>query len=156
MAEILKNYINGEWVESKSDKTEEVYNPATGEVLAHVPISTEDEVNAAVEVAHEAFQEWRSMPVPRRARILFKYQQLLVENWDELAEIITKENGKNLPEAKGEVQRGIENVEFASGVPTLMMGDSLTSIATSLDASTYRYPIGVIGEIGRASCRERV
>jgi len=147
MAEILKNYINGEWVESKSDKTEEVYNPATGEVLAHVPISTEDEVNAAVEVAHEAFQEWRSMPVPRRARILFKYQQLLVENWDELAEIITKENGKNLPEAKGEVQRGIENVEFASGVPTLMMGDSLTSIATSLDASTYRYPIGVIGGI---------
>lgn len=145
--EVLKNYINGEWVESKSDKKEEVFNPATGEVLAHVPVSTVEEVDEAVRAAHEAFQTWKDLAVPRRARILFKYQQLLVEHWDEIAEIITKENGKNLAEAKGEVQRGIENVEFAAGAPTLMMGDSLASIATGLEASTYRYPIGVIGGI---------
>src|SRR5699024_1762133 len=83
----------------------------------------------------------------RRARILFKYQQLLVEHWDELAKIITKENGKPLKEAKGEVQRGIENVEFAAGAPTLMMGDNLPSIATDLESAMYRYPIGVIGGI---------
>jgi malonate-semialdehyde dehydrogenase (acetylating)/methylmalonate-semialdehyde dehydrogenase len=144
---VLKNFINGEWVESKSNKTEEVLNPATGEILAYVPVSTEEEVNEAVLAAHEAFQTWKDVPVPRRARILFKYQQLLVEHWDELAEIITKENGKNLAEAKGEVQRGIENVEFASGAPSLMMGDNLASIATELESGVYRYPIGVIGGI---------
>ncbi|MEN1967922.1 CoA-acylating methylmalonate-semialdehyde dehydrogenase [Lentibacillus sp. N15] len=143
----LKNYINGEWVESKSDKTEPVYNPATGEIIAYTPISTPEEVDQAVTVANEAFQTWKELAVPKRARILFKYQQLLVEHWDELAEIITKENGKPLNEAKGEVQRGIENVEFASGAPTLMMGDNLPSIATGLESGMYRYPIGVIGGI---------
>lgn len=143
----LKNYINGEWVESKSGEYEDVLNPATGEVLAQVPISTKEEVDDAVKAAKKAFETWKDLAVPRRARILFKYQQLLVENWDELAEIITKENGKNLPEAKGEVQRGIENVEFAAGAPTLMMGDNLATIATGLQSETYRYPIGVIGGI---------
>lgn len=145
--ETLKNYINGEWVASKSKETEPVYNPATGEVMAHVPISTQEDVDQAVKFANEAFKEWKEVPVPKRARILFKYQQLLVEQWDELAEIITKENGKNLAEAKGEVQRGIENVEFATGAPSLMMGDSLPSIAGGLESGYYRYPLGVIGGI---------
>lgn len=145
--EILKNYINGEWVESTSGKTEDVVNPATGKVIAKVPISTREEVDAAVETATRAFETWKEVDVPKRARILFKFQQLLVQHWDELAEIITKENGKNLKEAKGEVQRGIENVEFASGAPTLMMGDNLPAIATGLESGVYRYPIGVIGGI---------
>ncbi len=143
----LKNYIGGEWVEAKSDQTEEVYNPATGEVIARVPISSKEDVDYAVNVAKLAFQDWKEVPVPKRARILFKYQQLLVEHWDELAELITIENGKNLKEAKGEVQRGIENVEFATGAPTLMMGDQLPSIATGLESGMHRYPIGVIGGI---------
>jgi len=143
----LKNYINGKWVESKSNQTEPVYNPATGEVMSYTPISTKKEVDEAVQAAKEAFDIWKDVPVPRRARILFKYQQLLVEHWDELAKIITKENGKPLKEAKGEVQRGIENVEFAAGAPTLMMGDNLPSIATDLESAMYRYPIGVIGGI---------
>ncbi|SEI04622.1 methylmalonate-semialdehyde dehydrogenase [acylating] [Halobacillus karajensis] len=143
----LKNYIGGEWVEAKSDQTEEVYNPATGEVIANVPISSKEDVDYAVNVAKAAFQDWKEVPVPKRARILFKYQQLLVEHWDELAELITIENGKNLKEAKGEVQRGIENVEFATGAPTLMMGDQLPSIATGLESGMHRYPIGVIGGI---------
>ncbi len=143
----LKNYIGGEWVEAKSNKTEPVYNPATGEVIAHVPLSSQEDVDYATQVAREAFQTWKELAVPRRARILFKYHQLLVDNWDALAEIITIENGKNLEEAHGEVLRGIECVEFAAGAPTLMMGDNLPSIATGLESGVYRYPIGVIGGI---------
>ncbi|WP_053217010.1 CoA-acylating methylmalonate-semialdehyde dehydrogenase [Virgibacillus senegalensis] len=144
---VLKNYIGGEWVEAKTNQTETVYNPATGEALAEVPLSSKEDVDYAVQVAGEAFQSWKEVPVPKRARILFKYQQLLVDHWDELAEIVTKENGKNLAEAKGEVQRGIENVEFAAGAPSLMMGQQLPSIANGLESGVYRYPIGVIGGI---------
>src|SRR5690625_1011609 len=106
----LKNYIGGKWIEATANKTEKVYNPATGEIIAHVPMSTREDLNLAIKVAKEAFQSWREVPVPRRARIMFKYQQLLVENWDDLAKVITIENGKNSTEAHGEVLRGIENV----------------------------------------------
>ena len=147
IVQTVKNYINGEWVESSSDRTQEVFNPATGEVIAHVPISTKKDVDMAVAAAKEAFRTWKDVPVPKRARIMFKFQQLLVENWDELAKLITKENGKNYKEAYGEVQRGIECVEFAAGAPTLMMGSQLSTIATNLESGVYRYPIGVIGGI---------
>lgn len=147
IVQTVKNYINGEWVESSSDRTQEVFNPATGEVIAHVPISTKKDVDMAVAAAKEAFRTWKDVPVPKRARIMFKFQQLLVENWDELAKLITKENGKNYKEAYGEVQRGIECVEFATGAPTLMMGSQLPTIATNLESGVYRYPIGVIGGI---------
>lgn len=143
----VQNYINGEWVSATTDQTEPVYNPATAEVVAHVPISTKEDLDTAIQAASEAFITWKEVPVPRRARILFKYQQLLVEHWDELARIITVENGKNFTEAHGEVLRGIECVEFAAGAPTLMMGDNLPSVATGLESGTYRYPIGVIGGI---------
>lgn len=145
--ETLRNYIGGEWVETKSDRTEEVVNPATGELIAHVPISSQKDVDQAVRTAAETFHEWKEVPVPKRARILFKYQQLLVDHWNELAKIVTVENGKNFNEAKGEVQRGIENVEYAAGAPSLMMGEQLPSIAEGLESGVYRYPIGVIGGI---------
>ncbi|MEB4595334.1 methylmalonate-semialdehyde dehydrogenase [Bacillus amyloliquefaciens] len=149
MAEIrkLKNYINGEWVESETDQYEDVVNPATKEVMCQVPISTREDVEYAVRSASEAFQTWSKTAVPRRARILFNYQQLLQQNKEELARLITLENGKNTTEALGEVGRGIENVEFAAGAPSLMMGDSLASIATDVEAANYRYPIGVVGGI---------
>ncbi|AIW31840.1 methylmalonate-semialdehyde dehydrogenase [Bacillus velezensis] len=149
MAEIrkLKNYINGEWVESKTDQYESVVNPATKEVMCQVPISTREDVEYAARSASEAFQTWSKTAVPRRARILFNYQQLLQQNKEELARLITLENGKNTTEALGEVGRGIENVEFAAGAPSLMMGDSLASIATDVEAANYRYPIGVVGGI---------
>ncbi|EMG0720659.1 methylmalonate-semialdehyde dehydrogenase [Listeria monocytogenes] len=143
----LKNYINGEWVESKTDKYEDVINPATGEVLCQVPISTRAELDQAAVVAEQAFEKWSQVAVPRRARVLFSFQQLLIQHKEELARLITLENGKNLSEARGEVQRGIENVEFAAGAPTLMMGDSLASIATDVEAANYRYPVGVVGGI---------
>jgi len=146
-AKMLKNYVNGEWIEAKGSETAPVYNPATGEVIAHVPISTSEDVDNAVQLADEAYQEWKEVPVPKRARLMFKLQNLLVDHWDELSELITIENGKNLKEAHGEVLRGIENVEFAAGAPSLMMGDSLPSIATGLESGYYRYPLGVIGGI---------
>jgi malonate-semialdehyde dehydrogenase (acetylating)/methylmalonate-semialdehyde dehydrogenase len=133
----IKNYIGGEWLESKTENYEVVYNPANGEAIAEVPLSTLEDVNQATEVAAKAFESWKNVAVPRRARILFKYQQLLIDNKEELAQLITLENGKALSESRGEVQRGIENVEFAAGAPTLMMGDSLSSIATDVEASNY-------------------
>ncbi|MEK5282296.1 MULTISPECIES: CoA-acylating methylmalonate-semialdehyde dehydrogenase [Paenibacillus] len=146
-AERVKNYVNGAWVESSSGRDEEVYNPATGEVIAYVPISSKEELGAAVEAAAVAFQAWKRVAVPRRARYFFHYQQLLVKHWHELAELITLENGKSLEEAQGEVQRGIECVEFAAGIPTLMMGSQLPDIATGIESGMYRYPLGVIGGI---------
>ncbi|WP_127487965.1 CoA-acylating methylmalonate-semialdehyde dehydrogenase [Paenibacillus ehimensis] len=144
---LLQNYIGGQWVDATSGKEDIVTNPATGEVLARVPLSSRDDLDQAVRTAKEAFKQWSRVPVPRRARIMFKYQQLLVEHWDELARLVTLENGKNYAEAYGEVQRGIECVEFAAGVPTLMMGSMLPDIATGLESNMYRYPIGVVGGI---------
>ncbi|RFA34780.1 methylmalonate-semialdehyde dehydrogenase (CoA acylating) [Virgibacillus dokdonensis] len=143
----LKNFVNGKWVGNETKTFEDVLNPATEEVVARVPISTKKELNEAVEIASEAFQSWSNTAVPKRARILFKFQQLLMENKEELARLITIENGKAYSEALGEVQRGIENVEFATGAPSLTMGDSLSSIATDVEATNYRYPIGVVGGI---------
>ncbi|QGQ98211.1 CoA-acylating methylmalonate-semialdehyde dehydrogenase [Paenibacillus psychroresistens] len=143
----LKNFINGVWVESSSSKTEPVYNPATEEILAYVPLSSREDLDSAVDAAAEAFKTWSKTPVPRRARILFKYQQLLVEHWEELAAIVTEENGKSYHEAHGEVLRGIECVEFAAGAPSLMMGRQLPDIATNVESGMYRFPIGVVGGI---------
>jgi malonate-semialdehyde dehydrogenase (acetylating)/methylmalonate-semialdehyde dehydrogenase len=143
----LKNYIGGKWVDSTSDKKEIVVNPATGEVIAEIPLSTKADVDRAVHAANEVFKTWSQTAVPKRARILFKYQQLLVDNWEDLAKLVTIENGKSLSEALGEVQRGIECVEFAAGAPSFMMGKHLPDIATSLESGMYRYPLGVVGGI---------
>ncbi|QWI73947.1 CoA-acylating methylmalonate-semialdehyde dehydrogenase [Bacillus mycoides] len=143
----LKNYIGGQWIESTSKQVEDVPNPATGEIIARVPLSTKEDLDRAVATAKEAFKTWRKVAVPRRARILFRYQQLLIENWEELAKLVTLENGKSYKEAYGEVQRGIECVEFAAGAPTLMMGEQLPDIATGVESGMYRYPIGVIAGI---------
>ncbi len=143
----LKNFIGGQWVESESTLTDDVPNPASGEILAEVPLSTATDVDRAVQAAEAAFETWSQTPVPKRGRILFKYQQLLVEHWDELARLVTMENGKSYGEAYGEVQRGIECVEFAAGVPTLMMGTQLPDISANMESGMYRYPVGVIGGI---------
>ncbi|WP_026975594.1 CoA-acylating methylmalonate-semialdehyde dehydrogenase [Alicyclobacillus contaminans] len=143
----LQNYIGGQWVPPNTTDTLVVPNPATGETLAHVPMSTQADVDQAVAAAKRAFPSWSETPVPKRARILFRYQQLLTEHWDELARLITLENGKSYKEAYGEVQRGIECVEFAAGAPTLMMGTQLPDIATDMESGMYRYPVGVVAGI---------
>jgi len=143
----IENYIGGKWIASSSENREDVPNPATGAVIASVPHSTRVEVKQAIQAAKAAFPSWKNTAVPKRVKILFKYQQLLVEHWEELAKLITIENGKSYSEAYGEVQRGIECVEFATGAPTLMMGSVLPDIATGLESGMYRYPIGVVGGI---------
>lgn len=144
---VLKNYINGEWVDAESTDTLEVPNPATMETLARVPISSKADVDKAVRAANEAFNTWKKTPVPKRARILYKYHHLLSENHEKLAKLIVAENGKAYKEAHGEVQRGIECVEFAAGAPTLMMGETLSNIAEDIDSEMFRYPLGVVGGI---------
>src|SRR5690625_1484012 len=119
---IMKNFIGDKWVESPSGQMEIVPNPATGETIAHVPISGEEDVDAAVMAAKSAYEEWHTVPVPNRTRYLFKYLQLLEENKEELAQILTQENGKALNDSRDEVQRGIEVVEQATYTPTIQLG----------------------------------
>lgn len=143
----LKNYIAGKWVESSTERYEEIPNPATGERLSRVPLSTKADVEAAVQAAKEAFPGWSATPVVERARVMFRFQNLLFQHQEELAKMITLENGKNLPEAFAEILRGIEMVEFAAGMPTLLMGETLPNIAKSIDSQSIRFPLGVVAGI---------
>lgn len=144
---LIKNFINGEWVESKGE-IRDVVNPATGKTIAQVPISTKEEIAAAVAAAHEAFPDWRRTPPVARARYLFRFKELLEENFEELSRIQTMEHGKTIDESRGETRRGIENVEVACGIPTLMMGYNAEDIATGIDEYLIRQPLGVFGIIG--------
>jgi malonate-semialdehyde dehydrogenase (acetylating)/methylmalonate-semialdehyde dehydrogenase len=140
---VLKNYIGGEWVASQSSEILGVHNPATGEVMAQVPLSTAEEVNKAVAAAKEVFQEWRETPPLVRARYMFRLKALMEENFEELARTVTKEHGKIIDEARGEVRRAIENVEAAAGIPSLMMGYNAEDIAVGIDEDCVLQPVGV-------------
>ena len=139
---VLKNYIDGEWVESKGE-LQDIVNPATGKIIAKVPYSTREEVDEAVEVAKEAFPEWRRTTPLARVRCLFRLKELLEENFEEVSRVQTMEHGKTIDESRGETRRGIENVEVAAGIPTLMMGYNLEDIATGIDEYLIRQPLGV-------------
>src|SRR5205809_1145700 len=116
----IANYINGVWSGSDAGRHLDVINPATTDVLGQVPLSSRDDVDKAVRAAQAAFIEWRRTPVTDRVQCLFKFKTLLEENLEELARTITQECGKTLAEARGEVKRGIENVETACGMPSLI------------------------------------
>ncbi len=143
----LQHWIGGERVNPSATQGMDLVNPATGELLGKVPLAEEADVDRAVRTAKAAFADWSQTPVARRAHILFRYQHLLTEHADELAELITLENGKTRSEAQAEVRRAIENVEFAAGAPTLMMGRGLASVAAHMESGYYRYPIGVVAGI---------
>lgn len=139
----LQNYVGGTWVDSTGTRTEPVFNPATGEVITNAPLSGAEDVDRAVQAAEGAFDAWRETPVFRRARVMFRYKQLLDEHVEELASIITREHGKTLAEARAEVGRGVEVVEFATSIPTLLMGKNLELAGTGVDVEMYRQPLGV-------------
>jgi len=143
---VLKNYIDGEWVESQGE-LKDVINPATGKTIAKVPISTNEELNKAIEAAKEAYPYWRRTTPLARVRCLFRLKELMEENFEELSRIQTIEHGKTIDESRGETRRGIENVEVATGIPSLMMGSNLEDIATGIDEYMIRQPIGVFGLI---------
>jgi len=142
----LKNYIDGEWVDSEGE-LQDVINPAIRKVIAKVPISTRDELDEAVEAAKEAYPDWRRTPPLARARCLFRLKELMEENFEELSRIQTMEHGKTIDESRGETRRGIEMVEVATGIPSLMMGCNLEDIATGIDEYLIRQPLGVFGII---------
>lgn len=143
----IKNYVGNEWVESKGEIVD-VVNPATLKVIARVPISTENELNEAVDVAKEAFPDWRRTPPLARARCLFRLKNLVEEQFEALSRIQTMEHGKTIDEARGETRRGIEQIEVATGIPSLMMGYNLEDIASGIDEYLVRQPLGVFGIIG--------
>jgi malonate-semialdehyde dehydrogenase (acetylating)/methylmalonate-semialdehyde dehydrogenase len=140
---LLQNYIDGEWVSSTSEEVLDVINPATTEVIAHVPLSTADEANQAVQAAHAAFEEWRETTPYTRARYMFRLKNLMEERFEELAQVIVQEHGKIIDEARGEVRRGIENVEVAAGVPSMMMGYNMEDVSQGIDEDCVYQPAGV-------------
>jgi malonate-semialdehyde dehydrogenase (acetylating)/methylmalonate-semialdehyde dehydrogenase len=143
----LPHFINGQWVESTASEWLDVSNPATGEVLARVPLAGADEVNKAVEAAAAAFPPWRRTPPEDRIQPLFKLKHILEENIDELSRTITQENGKTFTEAKAEMRRTIENVEVACGIPMMMQGQNLEDVARGIDEMMIRQPLGVVAII---------
>ena len=145
--ETLTNFIGGRWVASRASEFLDVHNPATGEAIARTPLSTGEDLDAAVAAAKAAFPGWRDTPAVVRARSLFRFRQLLEDNFEELAATVTREHGKTLDESRGSVRRGIECVEVACGTPSLMMGYGLENIASGIDCNVIRQPLGVCAAI---------
>ena len=143
----LLNHVNGEWQRSKANEYLDVLNPATAETLAKAPLSTVAEVDQAVTHAAKAFVEWRRTPPTERVQYLFRLKQLLESHFEEIARTVTLECGKTLAESQGELRRGIENVEMACGIPSLMQGYNSEDIARGIDEFMIRQPLGVVAAI---------
>jgi malonate-semialdehyde dehydrogenase (acetylating)/methylmalonate-semialdehyde dehydrogenase len=146
-AALEANYIGGVWQENKSPTYVDVTNPATSESLAHIALADQADVSRAVEAAAKAYPEWRRTPPQDRIQYLFRFRELLLKRADNIARTVTQENGKTLAEARAELQRGIENVEVACGIPTLMQGYNLEDVAAGIDEIMIRQPLGVTAAI---------
>ncbi len=147
MSKSIPLYIDGTWVESQTDRWLANLNPATGQKLADVPCATASEVERAVAAATTAFTSWKEVPVPDRARLLQRFLHLLKTHQDDIAETLSQETGKVFADARGDVWRGIEVVEHACGIPTLMMGETVENVAREIDTVTYLQPLGVCAGI---------
>src|SRR5262245_58536316 len=139
--------IGGRWREVRTERSGPVYNPSTGRIIARVPLCGAREVEEAVQSAVSALPEWAETPAVERARVLFRFRDRLEKHADELAALVTREHGKTLAESRASVQRGIEMVEFACGVPSLLMGQTLPNVAAQVDCETMRCPVGVCAGI---------
>jgi malonate-semialdehyde dehydrogenase (acetylating)/methylmalonate-semialdehyde dehydrogenase len=134
---------NGRWAQSASLRRTDVYNPSIGEVIATVPLASAAEVDQIVQSAAEALPSWSATPVVDRCRLLFRFRELLSQRFEEVARMVTREHGKTIVEARASVQRGLEVIEFACGMPSLLMGQTLPDIARGVDCETVRHPVGV-------------
>lgn len=143
----VHNLLGGRWEAARIESCDSVYNPSTGEVIARVPLSGAEDVAAVVGAAAAALPAWSNTTVVQRARVMFRYRELLERHFEELAALITREHGKTLGEARAELRRGIEVVEFACGAPSLIMGQSLPNIAPQVDSELMRQPVGVCAGI---------
>src|ERR1700753_3656476 len=147
MSATIPNFINGKSVPSRGTRTSPVYNPATGEQKGTLGLASTEDVQAAVAAARKAFPAWAKTPPLRRARILNRFLRILEDRIDELAAIITAEHGKVFSDAKGEIQRGMEVVEFATGAPELLKGEVTENVGTRVDSHSLRQPLGVVAGI---------
>ena len=143
----LQHWIAGKATSGSSDRTAAVFNPATGAQQAEVLLGSERDVEAAIAAARDAYTEWSQTSLSRRTKILFAFRELVNAHADEIAELITDEHGKVLSDALGEVQRGLEVVEFACGIPTLLKGDFSDQVSTGVDTYSFREPLGVVAGI---------
>ena len=143
----LKFYVNGKWEDAPGRDLHPVFNPATGRAIAHVPYATVEDVDRVARAAHQAFLQWREVPVVDRVQVLYRYKNLLEKHADEVARILTTENGKTLDDARGSVRRAIQMVEVACGMPSLMQGHSLENVSRGIDCQTIRQPLGVCAGI---------
>mmetsp|Transcript_42388 Transcript_42388/g.106936 ORF Transcript_42388/g.106936 Transcript_42388/m.106936 type:complete len:534 (+) Transcript_42388:160-1761(+) len=140
-------FINGEFVESKSAVWHDVHDPATQEVVTRVPEATSEEMQAAVEAAAAAYPAWHKTSIGARQTVMFKYQHLIRENQERLARMITREQGKTLEDARGDVFRGLQVVEYACGAASMMMGETVENVGPNIDTYSYRQPLGVVGGV---------
>ncbi len=145
--ESVPHWIGGKTVGGQSKSFADVFNPATGEVKRRVPLDGTVELEQAIAAATAAFPEWSNLPPLRRARVLFRFRDLLEKNTDRLAAVITSEHGKVLDDARGEVTRGLEVVEFATGIPHLLKGEFTEQVGTGIDSWSFRQPLGVVAGI---------
>src|SRR5437660_769727 len=145
--ETLKFHLNGKWEAPAGRELHDIRNPATGRVIARVPYATTADIDRTAEAAHEAFLKWREVPVVDRVQVLYRYKALLEKHSDDVARILTSENGKTLDDARGSVRRAIQMVEVACGMPSLMQGHSLENVSRGIDCQTIRQPLGVCAGI---------
>ena len=143
----LKFFVNGSWEERGGSSLHPITNPATGDVIAQVPYATAEDVDRTARAAHAAFLQWREVPVVDRVQVLYRFKTLLDRHADEIARILSTENGKTLEDARGSVRRAIQMVEVACGMPSLMMGQSLDNVSKGIDCQTIRQPLGVCAGI---------
>ena len=146
-AKRLKFFANGQWQESSTTKYMDIWDPSTGTKIAETPCCTADEVGRAIQSAVDAFPSWSNTPASKRVQILFKFRDLLEQHMDELTHLVCRENGKVWDEAKGDVLKAKEITEFACGMPTLMMGESLMDATAGFDTVLFREPVGVFAGI---------
>ncbi|MBT3629492.1 MAG: CoA-acylating methylmalonate-semialdehyde dehydrogenase, partial [Rhodospirillaceae bacterium] len=147
MSDTLSHWIDGRAVAGESGRMGDVFNPAIGEKIAEVPLASVEEVNKAVASAHAAFADWSAAPPIRRARVMFKFKELIEANMDEFAAIVTREHGKVLSDAAGSITRGLEVLEFACGIPHLVKGEFSEAVGTGVDSYSMRQPLGVVAGI---------
>ena len=139
--------IGGCWTEAQTERFDDIWNPSTGEKIGQTPLCTAKDVDRAVQAAKQAFPAWRETPVTDRARVMFRFQEVLTRHAEEIARICSREHGKTLAESRASVQRGIEMIEFACGIPSLYTGDLVENLAPNVDSETVRHPLGIVAGI---------
>ncbi len=145
--EVVGHYVGGRLVAGTSDRFGDIYNPATGEVVRTVALASADEVRSVIANAAQAFPDWSAVPPARRVQVLYRYRELLIQNIDELARLLSSEHGKTVDDAKGSITRGLEVVEFACGIPQMLKGEFSEGVANGVDSWSMRQPLGVVAGI---------